>query len=272
MRDARSSVDLAAARRRSATSSSTLSPTAGMRAELVAHQAGERVVVLVLGQLDAGDVRDLVGAQQAGQRPGAVGPRGARARSRRSCSSATSPTISSTTSSSVTMPASRRTRRGRRPSGGRPARRMVSSGSSSRESGTTIGSAITCLTRRRCARSNGSATACLTCTVPTIASSSPSTGKRERPRLARGLDDGRRPGRPSARVTVRTRGVMISSRGAARRTRPSAPAARRCRRRACPARPSARTSEASSCGRAGGRAAPPAARCRAGAGSRWPSR
>ena len=61
----------------------------GHPAEHLQHQPGDGVVVLVVGQLDAGEVLDLVGAQQPGERPGAVaalaGP-GARAgRARRRC-------------------------------------------------------------------------------------------------------------------------------------------------------------------------------------------
>ena len=41
-------------------------------AEHLQHQAGDGVVVLVLGQLDAGEVLDLVGPQQARERPAAV--------------------------------------------------------------------------------------------------------------------------------------------------------------------------------------------------------
>ena len=44
----------------------------GDLAELAHDQAGDGVVVLVVGQLDVGGVLDLVGAQQAGERPAAV--------------------------------------------------------------------------------------------------------------------------------------------------------------------------------------------------------
>ena len=58
---------------RSGTGTSATSPRVGHPAEDLEHQPGDGVVVLVVGQLDAGQVLDLVGPQQARQRPGAVG-------------------------------------------------------------------------------------------------------------------------------------------------------------------------------------------------------
>ena len=46
----------------------------GHPAEHLEHEAGDGVVVLVLGQLDPGEVLDLVGTQQPGERPAAVAP------------------------------------------------------------------------------------------------------------------------------------------------------------------------------------------------------
>ena len=99
----------------------------------------------------------------------------------RSCSSEMSPTISSTTSSSVTMPAwppySSSTMAIWKPSW----RSSAISGSSRRLSGTTTGLTMTCLMRVVARSCTGTATACLTCTVPTTVSSASSTGKREWP-------------------------------------------------------------------------------------------
>ena len=88
-------------------------------------------------------------------------------------------------------------------------RSRVSSGSSRSESGTTIGRVIRCLTRVVCRSAIGSATACLTCTVPTTVSSWSSTGKRECPvsRASSMIDQARS---LVSRLIVRTRGVMIS--------------------------------------------------------------
>ena len=58
-------------------------------------------------------------------------------------------------------------------------RRIESSGSSRSESGTTIGLAMMCLTLVVARSGTGSATACLTWTVPTTLSSASSTGNRE---------------------------------------------------------------------------------------------
>ena len=58
--------------RRSGTRTSATSPTSGTRPSTLQHQAGDGVVVLVVGQLDAGQVLHLVGTQQAGERPAAV--------------------------------------------------------------------------------------------------------------------------------------------------------------------------------------------------------
>ena len=88
-------------------------------------------------------------------------------------------------------------------------RSSASSGSRRSESGTTIGLAMRCLTRVVARSGTGSATACLTCTVPTTLSSASSTGNRECPvcrassitAVARSF---------ASRVVVRTRGVMIS--------------------------------------------------------------
>ena len=49
-------------------------PGHGDLAELAHHQPADRVVVLVIGQLDAGGVLDLVGAEQPGEAPAAVAP------------------------------------------------------------------------------------------------------------------------------------------------------------------------------------------------------
>ena len=68
-------------------------------------------------------------------------------------------------------------------------RSSASSGSRRSESGTTIGLAIRCLTRVVARSCTGSATAFLTCTVPTTVSSASSTGKREWPVCAGQLDD-----------------------------------------------------------------------------------
>ena len=56
----------------SGTGTSATSPGSGTRPSDPQHQAGDRVVVLVVGQRDPGQVLDLVGAQQAGERPAAV--------------------------------------------------------------------------------------------------------------------------------------------------------------------------------------------------------
>ena len=121
-----------------------------------------------------------------------------------------SPTISSITSSRVTIPAwppySSRTTAIWNPS---PSRRRASSGSRRMVSGTTIGLTMMCLMRVVARSGTGSATACLTWTVPTTASSASSTGKREWPDCrARSMTWVARS--PSSTLTVRTRGVMIS--------------------------------------------------------------
>jgi hypothetical protein len=141
-----------------------------------------------LGQLDAGEVLDLVGAQQPGERPGAVAPladhgrRGGRARRRcRRRSPRRRPRGSR-------CRRGRRTRRARPRAGSRPAQQRRAAGRAS-ESGTTIGLTMRCLTRVVAARGTGSATACLTCTVPTTSSSSSSTGNREWPVWPGQLDD-----------------------------------------------------------------------------------
>ena len=110
----------------------------GTRPSTLDQQAGDGVVVLVLGQLEPGRVLDLVGAEQAGDDPRAVGTL-PQPGAERSCSSAMSPTISSITSSRVTMPAvspySSETTASWNPS----PRSSDSSGSSRSESGTTVG-------------------------------------------------------------------------------------------------------------------------------------
>ena len=58
----------------SGTVTSARSPVDGHPAEHLEDQAGDGVVVLALGQRDAGEVLDLVGAQQPGDQPGAVAP------------------------------------------------------------------------------------------------------------------------------------------------------------------------------------------------------
>ena len=76
-------------------------------------------------------------------------------------------------------------------------------------SGTTIGLAMMCLIRVVARSGTGSATACLTWTVPATASSASSTGNRECPDCrARSMTWVARS--PSSTLTVRTRGVMIS--------------------------------------------------------------
>ena len=73
----------------SGTGTSARSPASGIRPSTLQHQAGDGVVVLVLGQLDAGEVLDLVGAQQPRERPacrrGAGGPGRRAGRARRRC-------------------------------------------------------------------------------------------------------------------------------------------------------------------------------------------
>ena len=59
---------------RSGTGTSATSPLSGIRPRVRTHEAGDRVVVLVLGELDPGEVLDLVGAQQPGEQPAAVAP------------------------------------------------------------------------------------------------------------------------------------------------------------------------------------------------------
>jgi len=120
-----------------------------------------------------------------------------------------SPTISSITSSSVTMPAwppySSSTIAIWKPS----LRSSAISGSSRSESGTTTGLAIRCLTRVVPRSWTGTPTAFFTWTVPTTASCSSSTGKREWPvRRASSMTASARS--PSSRLKVRIRGVMIS--------------------------------------------------------------
>ena len=89
------------------------------------------------------------------------------------------------------------------------ARRSASSGSSRKESGTTIGLTMMCLIRVVVRSETGSATACLTCTVPTTMSSSSRTGKRECPVL-RAFSITAIARSVASRLVVRTRGVMIS--------------------------------------------------------------
>ena len=59
---------------RSGTGTSATSPCSGTRPSTRSTRPRDGVVVLVVGQLDPGDVLDLVRPQQAGQRPAAVAP------------------------------------------------------------------------------------------------------------------------------------------------------------------------------------------------------
>ena len=180
----------------------------GHPAEHLEHETGDGVVVLVVGQLDAGQVLDLVGAQQPRQRPRAVGAPSCRGRpagrARRRCrrrSPRSRPRWSR-------CRPGRRTRRGRRRAGP-PGAAGSRSGSSRSESGTTIGRVIRCLTLVVWRSGIGSATACLTCTVPTTVSSWSSTGNREWP-VSRASSMTAQARSLASRLTVRTRGVMIS--------------------------------------------------------------
>ena len=186
----------------------------------------------------------------------------------RSCSSLTSPTISSTRSSRVTTPDvppySSTTTASCMP----PCRSWSSSGSSRSVSGTSTAGTISAETGTSLRRSNGTAMAFLTCTMPSMSSqSAPTTGNRECPVRRASRDEVGRGrgaldrGRPRARrhhvgggLVGEAEGCRDEPRGAAvegaRLGRASAPAT--------PARPGC-----------GPRRAPPGAGCRAPAGCGW---
>ena len=144
---------------------------------------------------------DLVRAQQPGQRPAS------RRRSRRagsspsSCSSRTSPTISSTRSSSVTSPVDVAElvddERHLQPAGAQRVEQVVEL-EALRDQHRRVHDLADRRPRR--ARSNGTLTACLMCTMPVNAPFVAEHGKARAPALARDVDDRRRPGRPRSTV------------------------------------------------------------------------